>query len=252
MVLITLILLIIENQKAQPGEKIMPPALSLTAPLFLSGVLLAWYNWVRFDSIFEFGLYYQLAAFNLQANYSILFSRVYIIQNIYNYFFNAFHVTGTFPFVYPLSGLEKPISVSPDLPSLYAVEGNFPGLFSSTPFLVFFIVPVVLLVVRLFHWFQKKGRAPEVQNEVDWIVTYLGGCFVASSLPVLLYFYVGARFETEFITSLNLLAIIGFCQLYALMKGATLRTLTVIAGAVLLGFSVLLNITLAYLGVTTI
>src|SRR5512139_3956166 len=41
---------------------------ALIAPLAVCGAILAWYNWARFDSILEFGLYYQLAAFNLQAN----------------------------------------------------------------------------------------------------------------------------------------------------------------------------------------
>lgn len=39
-------------------------ATTFAAPLFLGGALLAWYNYARFDSIFEFGLSYQLGLDN--------------------------------------------------------------------------------------------------------------------------------------------------------------------------------------------
>jgi hypothetical protein len=159
--------------------------LALITPLAVCGLLLAWYNWARFDSIFEFGLYYQLAAFNLQANYSILFSPVYLLQNIYNYFLNPFGLSGSFPFLLPLAGTEKPVFASLRLPTLYAVEGKFPGALTSTPFLLFAILPPVMFFLN----FIKQSRNPEKGRSAfgffDWTVLGLLGASIAGLLAVL-------------------------------------------------------------------
>lgn len=223
---------------------------ALIGPLLLCGAALGWYNWARFDSVFEFGLYYQLAAFNLQANYSILFSRVYIVQNIYNYFFNPFGVTGNFPFAYPLPGSEEPILSTFKLPNLYAVEGKFPGAFWSTPFLFFSILPVMALFMKFINALRPGGKREDLFDFFDWTVLGLFGSFIAGAVPTLLLFYVGYRYETDFITSLTLLALIGFCQGYMLLKNKTSRRLYVSLGLSLALYSVLANIILAYTGVT--
>lgn len=249
MVVVAWLFILNENRKANAGWKFLAPTLALGTPLLICGVLLGWYNWARFDSIFEFGLYYQLAAFNLQANYSILFSRTYIIQNIYNYLFNPFDVTGKFPFAFPLPGTEKPIFLSPDLPNLYAVEGKFPGLLNSTPFLALAIVPVALLAARLFKNLRNRHGEADFYSHFDWTVLSLIGSVVAGSIPTLLLFYVGFRYETEFITGWLILALIGFCQLYSTVKGSAFHRIMAFGGAVLLLFSIVTNVILALTGV---
>jgi hypothetical protein len=229
-------------------QRLQRPTPALFYPLLLCGVLLAWYNWARFDSIFEFGLYYQLAAFNLQANYSILFSRVYLIQNIYNYFLNPFGVTWSFPFVHPLAGTEKPVLTSVALPNLYAVEGKFPGAFVSTPFLLFSLVPPVMLVTTSVRRFWSQAKREELFDIFDWTVLGLLGSSIAGALPTLLLFYVGFRYETEFIAGLTLLALMGFYQGYRIIKDAGARRLFAIFGTTLAVVSILLNLALSYVG----
>jgi hypothetical protein len=248
MVLITWLFILNDNRKAKAGWKFITPTLSLTTPLLICGLLLAWYNWARFDSFFEFGLYYQLAAFNLQANYSILFSRVYIIQNIYNYFFNPFKINGTFPYVFPLSGTETPIALSPELPNLYAVEGKFPGLFNSTPFLMFVIIPLCIFVVNSFRHIRNKTLKTDFYDPFDWTVLSLTGAFVAGSIPTLMIFYVGFRYETEFITGLLMLAILGFYQVYSMITKTVVKKVFVATGVIFVVFSIIANVTLAFTG----
>ena len=137
MVVVTVLFIYGEYRKSILDGKFATAVIALIIPLLLTGIILAWYNWTRFDSIFEFGLYYQLAAFDLQANYSALFSRVYVVQNIYNYFLILLNSKARFPFAFPLAGSEKSILAAHELPKLYAVEGKFAGLLYSTPFLVF-------------------------------------------------------------------------------------------------------------------
>jgi hypothetical protein len=238
-----------ENRKANTGWQFMNPTIALTAPLLTTGLLLAWYNWARFDSIFEFGLYYQLAAFNLQANYSALFSRVYVVQNIYNYFFNPFALRESFPFAYPLPGSEKSILASHELPKLYAVEGKFPGLLNSTPFLVFAILALLLLLVKFLSSLRNKETRSDLYNHFDWTVVSLVASFVAGSLPTLLLFYVGFRYETEFLTGILMLGLVGFCQGLMLLKNIVSRKVIAGIGSILIVFSILVNIALAFSGV---
>ncbi len=225
MVVITWLFIFNENRKSKMDSKLGSATLALTVPLFLCGALLVWYNWARFDSLFEFGFYYQLAGFNLQANYPSLFSDVYIIQNIYNYFLNPFEMRGSFPFAYPVAGTENPVFPFYQLPRLYAVEGKFAGLLYSTPFLIFSIFPVLILITRCMAMFKPGNKKENLYNFFDWTAFSLIGSFIAGSIPILLLFYVGFRYETEFITSLTMLGLIGFCQGWLLLRGTTARQL---------------------------
>jgi hypothetical protein len=249
MVLVTVLFMYLEYRKSKQDRHFANSIVALIAPLALSGIILAWYNWVRFDSIFEFGLYYQLAAFDLQANYSSLFSRVYIVQNLYNYFLNPFTLKDTFPFAFPLPGSEKSIWAGHELPKLYAVEGRFAGLLYSTPFLVFCLASVIILVGRLIESLRQSAKHLEGFDPFNWLIASLFCSFVAGSIPTLLIFYVGFRYETEFITGLTLLALIGFCQLYALLRTTSAKSILALAGASLGAVSVLLNIALAFTGI---
>jgi hypothetical protein len=248
MVVLTWLYIFYEYRTGTDREQLGKSTCALIAPLLVCGGLMAWYNWARFDSIFEFGLFYQLAAFNLQANYSILFSRVYFFQNIYNYFFNAFAVARTPPFFFPRSGTEMTVLSSIHLPNLYAVEGKFPGILASTPFLILAIIPMFILIKELYEKMLKKTNGHF--NLSDWAILGLFGSFIASCLMVLLFFYVGLRYETEFISSLTLLALIGFCQGYMVVKTNSARKLFSVIGVSLALFSIFANLALAYTGVT--
>jgi hypothetical protein len=249
MVLVTWLYVFKEYRKTKSVRTFAGTTASLIGPLVICGILLAWYNWARFDSIFEFGLYYQLAALNLQANYSALFSRVYVVQNIYNYFFNPFEIRGNFPFAYPLPGSEKSILAAHELPRLYAVEGKFPGLLNSTPFLIFAIVPLLLLALKFFRSFKTKQLRADLLNRLDWTVISLITSFVGGSIPTLLIFYVGFRYETEFITGLLMLGLIGFCQSLVVLKNRVSQRAIAVIGISLMLFSILANIVLAFTGV---
>ena len=55
----------------------------LGLPLVLSFICLGWYNWARFGSITEAGIYYQFSAMpNYQKYYHEFFNPIFIPQNI--------------------------------------------------------------------------------------------------------------------------------------------------------------------------
>jgi hypothetical protein len=147
-----------------------------------------------------------------------------------------------------LAGPEKPVLAFFELPNLYAVEGKFPGALLSTPFLFFAIIPAVMYCIKIADHFRNRDRTNDLFNLFDWTALGLLGSFITGCIPILLYYYVGFRFETDFVASLTLLALIGFCQVYFLIKNDVRRKMYALLGILLLLFSVLINMALSYSG----
>jgi hypothetical protein len=89
----------------------------------------------------------------------------------------------------------------------------------------------------------------DLYNHFDWTVISLLASFVAGAIPSLLLFYVGYRYETEFVTGILMLALIGFCQALILFRAKAAQKLVALIGGVLLFFSILANIALAFTGI---
>ena len=71
--------------------------LILTGPILITFVVLAIYNYVRFDSIFEFGMKYQLTGIDTKKVPLFSFGR--LLGNLYVYFFHPFNLAPVFPFI---------------------------------------------------------------------------------------------------------------------------------------------------------
>src|SRR5258708_28798688 len=176
---------------------LIQPLAALFLPLLLGGAALAWYNWVRFGSIFEFGYYYQLA-YNLQSFYHTLFLPAYIPQNLYNYFLNPVTLVGTSPFVNPLPGNKTPIFGFYNLPQPYIIDGYITGLLYGSPFIIFAILP---FIVPAAEWL-RKGLFPTTLEWkrpgglYGWMLLSLGGCFTVAAAHLLLFFYAATHFDT--------------------------------------------------------
>jgi hypothetical protein len=98
-------------------------ALALVTPLVLGAVGLGWYNWMRFGSMLETGLRYQMntvdAALVMQEHRFELFSPLYVIQNVWNYFLAPPYVRPVFPFLTPIRGLRESIVAGIQIPHIY-------------------------------------------------------------------------------------------------------------------------------------
>jgi len=87
----------------------------LIAPLIIIGSAMCWYNYARFNSIFEFGLFYQLAG--IYMHHTELVSIKYIFFGVFNYLFQPTHYEFRFPFIHaaPIQLLEThiPYTIEP-------------------------------------------------------------------------------------------------------------------------------------------
>jgi hypothetical protein len=196
-------------------------ALALTAlavPLIAGAVLLGWYDWARFGSIFESGLRYQLSGIDYRDHFKDIFSIAYIPANLYNYLLTPFKVLRTFPFLKPLSG-DRSFALNYTVPGFYYSREKITGLLYAVPFLLFAFVPAAELASKMFKKppsHPSPGEAPR-QLSLAWISSTLLGATLLTIIMIMLYFYCTMRFAADFSPALTVLALIGFWQGYDML-----------------------------------
>jgi hypothetical protein len=218
---------------------------SLGLPLIAGGMGLGWYNWARFGSITETGLFYQLAGINIQKHSSELFSSLNIIQNLYNYLFSVPGFTSKFPFVSMLQtgkNIALPFYTSPEF---YYAE-PMTGLLYLFPFAVFATIPLIGLLSDLFkgtpetHSLENGG-----QNLITWLTLNLVVACFTSFFWIMLYFWAGMRHLGDLLPLLTILSVMGFwqgCRLSA--HKSLINTLYLLSGIILASISIIMGILL--------
>lgn len=192
------------QNNARNWHEIIQLAGTLITPLIFGGLVIAWYNWARFDSPIEFGLRYQITIYNLNRDSSIVFHPDYLPFNIYAYVFQPFEFISKFPFLQPVNLSRHLNSLNVIQPKLYA-SGRVVGFLFYAPCLLMAFVP-----------FLSRRRDTSLLDEKKlqiFIVYLLGGSFLISFITLLFYFYGQMRFLGDFISQLTLLAIIGYWSL---------------------------------------
>ncbi len=174
---------------------------------------MAWYNWARFGSVWEFGLRYQLTLINLHAIYAQVFSPDYIADNLRNYLVNPVGWQRTFPFLVPL----PPVLVPPG-PAL-AIPANqleaVTGLLLSAPYLVCSVVPLGAMLMRG----SGPGRAEPAISSPAWLYAALLASAAVSFLFILLYFYPTTRQLDDVVPTLGILAGLGIWEGWERLRG---------------------------------
>ena len=226
-------------------SKALLPLMAVGFPLVLGMAILGWYNWARFNSVFETGFYYELAGSFLQKYSHVLFSPLYLLPNLYNYLVMPPKINMTFPFLQPVEGHGAAKFYFIHLPQIYH-EGGMTGLLFSAPFVLFAGIPLVFLLMR------KRDSNGQADQENDtflfkWLMISLFGSFLFGFAPIVMYFFVETRFLTDFMPSLVLLSIIGFWQGYSFLSHKpALHKLYVAVGMILMVISTVIGVLLAF------
>ncbi len=226
-------------------SKVILPLIAVGLPLVLGMAMLGWYNWARFNSVFETGFYYELAGSFLQKYSHVLFSPLYLLPNLYNYLVMPPKIKMTFPFLQPVAGYGAAKFYFIHLPQIYH-EGGMTGILFSAPFVLFAGIPVLSLLSR------KKDTNGQGDQEHDtflfkWLIISLLGAFLFGFAPIVMYFFVETRFLIDFMSSLVLLSIIGFWQGYNFLSHkSALYKLYVAVGMILIITSIVVSVLLAF------
>lgn len=112
----------------------------MAAVVVAGAVFVSYYNYARFDSIFEFGASYQLENRDLR---TLKLSFNGIIPTIRHYYLQGFGITGHFPYIY------NSMQVFDNEPALYVV--------GSTGIL---LVPLLWAQFGSYYAFGRKDKAP--------------------------------------------------------------------------------------------
>ncbi len=234
MILLVCTAVIVKARRARSGRDGMSALLWLGLPLTLAAAGLAWYNWARFGSVLETGISYQLAGLiNLQKNRSDLFSRAYILQNLYNYLVHPPGFLPSFPFLAPTGGLSRSIFAFVHMPKIHFSQ-PVAGLLLSTPFVFLAAIPTI----RFLHRLQDTAVGYRNLDSFDWLVTALWGSFLCGFATFLSFFWVAERYLADFVPGLLVLSVIGLWQLGQAPKPwRTSRRLIIGAGCALAGIS---------------
>jgi len=220
----------------------------LGVPLGLAFIGLGWYNWARFGSITETGLYYQLAGTDLKHYYKELLMPGFVLQNIYNYFLLSFHTETAFPFIHSVLGLRAPIFSWYSFPSVYNAQ-HVTGLVYMAPFSIFALFSLGMRPRQQLLWDKDEW------NFLLWIMRSLGVSSLLAVGTLLLYFWSAMRFQLDFTPSFFLLSVISFWRGYRAFDHFPKRQKVFFASGVILALvsvtiSVLLTIGMGSLAVS--
>jgi len=187
------ILLVPVIQARHERRPIWPSFGAAVGPILLIGSGLMLYNSLRFDSPFEFGQQYQLAA--VRQDMLQHFSPRYLWFNFRVYFLEPLHWHGQFPFVSEL--VLAPTRTGQGLP--------------ENPFGILINVPVVWLALGVpLAW---RGRTTEARFTLRGFLVAVLLLFGTATVTLGLYYFASIRFETEILPPLVFLAAVGILAL---------------------------------------
>jgi len=222
--------------------------LTITAfglPLIIGGILLGWYNWARFGSIFEFGFRYQITMLDLNKYQNDIFSLAYIPINLYVYFFNPPELINNFPFIKPGRAGDSSFLYN-HLPALYTTE-HVTGPVYALPFIAFGLIAILTFrSSRLLRKLSEGDAQPQTELYRWFLISLIGSLpFAFSSL--LLFFYAAQRYLEDVIPLTFLIATLGFWQGYSLLSKDLFRRIVYsLIAIVLICISIVASLLLSF------
>jgi tetratricopeptide (TPR) repeat protein len=159
-------------------------------PISLIGAGLMFYNYLRFDNPFDFGMSYALAAVKERA-LTHMFDLKYLWFNLRIYFLQPLRWHGSFPFV-------NDIKVPPAPAGQLGVENAF-GVLANLPL-------VWMAAAAPLAW---QGRTPGRHSALRLFIAALAVLFGVFALTICLYTYADLRYQVDFMPVLVLLAMCG-------------------------------------------
>jgi len=183
-------------------------ATALCLPLAVGGVLYAWYNFIRFQSLTEFGTTYLLAGAEAHRLGSPdFFTLGHLIPNLYRYLFDAPKWQRQFPFALADHDNKYLIAFF-HLNKDYAME-PLTGLAWSQPFLIFSLVSL--------PWVFATTPAPAISDTLAndrslraWLVASLLSAALIGIAPPLALVLSTMRYLMDCAPAAAVLACIGF------------------------------------------
>ena len=201
--------------KGRAGRQVYGTGAAFLLPLVVGGAVLMGYNYLRFGSVLETGISYQLSIPQYPPQNSWLFSLVYIIPNVYGYIFRAPLVESHFPFISAPYIQERAWPWFVRLPEHYIYHEPQLGLLMILPLAGFALVPFYYLARGLLtnRGLTVKLAAGEAKVfETFWTILLCGAVLIQAGV-ILFYFFSALRFQIEIAPLVFLLACLGIWRI---------------------------------------
>ncbi|HTW94193.1 MAG TPA: hypothetical protein VMD30_05345 [Tepidisphaeraceae bacterium] len=206
-------------------------SLCLGLPLTAAVAGLLYYNYVRFGSIAEFGVQYQLATGDQHALHShLLFSWRFGVINLFRYLFYPPMLSSRFPFIMYRPLNDQWMIHEFDLPPYFGTEVLY-GMLWCMPFLFFALAAM-------------KIKQTQGDGLPRWLVICLAVVAPAAIFPALLMPGSTMRYFNDATPSLFILAAIGLLQLL----GGKHRRATTVAAVSLATITIVVGLLVSVLG----
>jgi len=235
----------LEQRKLHPA---LNSGLAFLLPLILGAILLAGYNYTRFDSIFEFGHRYQLTIPTMPANYDQITDIQYSLPNLFSYLIRLPEFMGEFPFVNIPWEKSWPFFIH--LPKDYYSAEPVAGLLWLVP-----ITGLALVVFIRYLWLKidqsNFKRSPYLSDEDRSLLRWFNASLVGSGglqLVLLLFFFSSSlRYQADFALIAMLLATVFIAQISASLqlnkfRRRLLAALWLISSGLTAIFAIIVNI----------
>ncbi|MCL2037338.1 MAG: hypothetical protein FWG83_08160, partial [Oscillospiraceae bacterium] len=148
------------KEKRNRLKQLVLLALCVVIPYLAVALPLMWYNYARFDSIFEFGTGYALTEYNntVLTNMNPTALVKMFVESVRNIFFTPFNFSMTFPFITNLGTL------SVDTASPHRMYNSHAGMFNFPIFWLLLFVPVLIRQHRKTK--ASGGEVKPVSNDL--------------------------------------------------------------------------------------
>jgi hypothetical protein len=160
------------------------------------------FNYLRFGSIIETGMKYQLTGDALPENMKAIFSLGYFIPNSYSALFRPFGFTpGQFPFLSTPYVLDSMWANFIHRPPTYYFGEPVTGVLVSIPFLWMMLVPGFALVKRGFDWINQKADGVTLGNESfpRWGKWLISGALLVQYATTMCFVMTTMRYLADFV-----------------------------------------------------
>ncbi len=182
--------------------------------VFIGLILLAWYNYARFGSIFEFGHRYQLTSWGMASSYRDFFSWRNIVPNLYNYFLNGFRTLSVFPFIKPIWGVAGIPFLRATAVANYHAE-QVAGILFTSPIILVGCFPVFLACRKVWAWLDEPEKKTRdvfmlfISNEGNTIYAGMLVLTLSLLLPLSLISFNSMRYLFDFSLAASFTSAIG-------------------------------------------
>ncbi|NPV76165.1 MAG: hypothetical protein HPY59_07290 [Anaerolineae bacterium] len=184
-----------------------------TFPQALGAVLLLFYNFLRFDSLWEFGMRYALSVTHMPKSAPYFLHTANILPNLYLYLFRLPEFTAEFPFLSVpwVDASTWPFLIR--LPPYYYYSEPVAGLVVLAPVVLFAWFAYRRAIVEIAA-FKKTPAATSSHKQASftfqtwWLVTLCGLAGIIC-ITVLMFFASTMRYMMDFVPLLVLLSFFG-------------------------------------------